>query len=142
MNFRRLKSLVGPMVLLVGVPVVTLLPATAAQAAPGQSDNLSRSATATASYTSPWEAVAAVNDGIDPNTSNDTVNRRWGTWPNTGQQWAQLTWPSAQNLRSADVYFFDDLAPNVEAARAAGINAFQVGGVPVLAETLARLGLQ
>ncbi|GAA0905715.1 hypothetical protein GCM10009557_80980 [Virgisporangium ochraceum] len=91
-----------------GVPVVTLLPANAARAAPGQSDNLSRSATATASYTSPWEAVAAVNDGIDPGMSNDTVNRRWGTLPNTGEQWVLLTWPSAQTLRSADVYFFDD----------------------------------
>jgi hypothetical protein len=33
---------------------------------------------------------------------------RWGTWPNTGQQWAQLTWASAQTIRSAEVYFFDD----------------------------------
>src|SRR5690349_5266576 len=98
---RRLTALVGLQVLLLGVPVV-------ANAAPGQSDNLSRSATATASYTSSWEPVAAVNDGIDPPSSNDTVNRRWGTWPNTGEQWVLLTWPSAQNLRSADVYFFDD----------------------------------
>lgn len=105
---KTLRRLIGPLVLVFGVPVVTLLPAAAAQAAPGQSDNLSRSATATASYTSPWEAVAAVNDGIDPGTSNDTVNRRWGTWPNTGEQWVLLTWPSAQNLRSADAYFFDD----------------------------------
>jgi putative hydrolase of the HAD superfamily len=48
----------------------------------------------------------------------------------------------ALRVPASDVYFFDDLAPNVEAARAAGINAFQVSGVPVLAETLARLGLQ
>ena len=33
---------------------------------------------------------------------------RWGTWPNSGQQWAQLTWPSAQTLNRAQVYFFDD----------------------------------
>jgi hypothetical protein len=91
----------GLQVLLLGVPVQV-------GAAPGQSDNLARSAVATASYTSPWESVAAVNDGIDPTTSNDTVNRRWGTWPNTGQQWALLSWPAAQTLRSADVYFFDD----------------------------------
>ncbi|WP_214105577.1 Ig domain-containing protein [Acrocarpospora catenulata] len=70
--------------------------------------NLARSATPSASYTSPWESVAAINDGIDPPSSNDTVNPRWGTWPNTGAQWAELTWPSAQTLRSADVYFFDD----------------------------------
>ncbi|MEV0824755.1 Ig domain-containing protein [Nonomuraea rubra] len=70
--------------------------------------NLAASATPSASYTSPWESVAALNDGIDPPSSNDTVNRRWGTWPQTGTQWAELTWPSAQTLRSAEVYFFDD----------------------------------
>ncbi|MGW0808620.1 hypothetical protein, partial [Nonomuraea sp. NPDC002799] len=37
--------------------------------------NVARSATPSASYTSPWESVAAINDGIDPTTSNDTVNR-------------------------------------------------------------------
>ncbi|MEV0617725.1 Ig domain-containing protein [Nonomuraea sp. NPDC050404] len=70
--------------------------------------NLARNATPTASYTSPWESVAAINDGIDPPSSNDTANRRWGTWPQTGAQWAELTWPSAQTLSSAEVYFFDD----------------------------------
>ncbi|MEU8075685.1 hypothetical protein AB0B31_09540 [Catellatospora citrea] len=70
--------------------------------------NLALSATASASYTSSWESVLAINDGIDPPSSNDTVNRRWGTWPNTGQQWAQLTWSTAQSVRVADVYFFDD----------------------------------
>ena len=70
--------------------------------------NLAPAATPTASYTSSWESVAALNDGVDPPSSNDTVNPRWGTWPQTGQQWAELTWPSAQTLSSADVYFFDD----------------------------------
>ncbi|MEU8006732.1 hypothetical protein AB0B66_36715 [Catellatospora sp. NPDC049111] len=70
--------------------------------------NLALSATPSASYTSSWESVLAINDGIDPPSSNDTVNRRWGTWPNTGQQWALLTWSTAQTVRVADVYFFDD----------------------------------
>ncbi|XVU28164.1 discoidin domain-containing protein [Actinoplanes sp. CA-054009] len=70
--------------------------------------NLATAATPTASYTSSWESVAAINDGIDPPSSNDTVNPRWGTWPNQGAQWAELTWPTAQTLRSAQVYFFDD----------------------------------
>ena len=56
--------------------------------------NLARSAAASASYTSAWESVAAINDGIDPPSSNDTVNPRWGTWPNSGEQWAELTWPA------------------------------------------------
>jgi hypothetical protein len=88
--------------------VVVLAASGIAVAAPGQSDNLARSGVASASYTSPWESVAAVNDGIDPLQSNDTTNRRWGTWPNQGEQWAEIQWSSAQTLRSADVYFFDD----------------------------------
>jgi hypothetical protein len=77
-----------------------------AQAAPG--DNLAWTATASASYTSSWESVGAINDGVDPPRSNDTQNRRWGTWPNQGQQWAELTWPSAQTVRAVEIYFFDD----------------------------------
>ncbi|GAA2992095.1 Ig domain-containing protein [Streptosporangium longisporum] len=74
----------------------------------GAEQNLATAATPSASYTSPWESVAAINDGVVPASSNDTVNPRWGTWPETGTQWAELTWPSAQTLRSAEVYFFDD----------------------------------
>ncbi|MEV5503938.1 discoidin domain-containing protein [Nonomuraea fuscirosea] len=70
--------------------------------------NLARSATPTASYTSSWESVNAVNDGIDPPSSNDTVNPRWGSWPQTGQQWVDLTWSSGRTLNRAEVYFFDD----------------------------------
>jgi hypothetical protein len=72
------------------------------------SPNLALAATPTASNTSSWESVAAVNDGIDPPSSNDTVNPRWGTWPETGQQWAELTWTSAKTINKAEVYFFDD----------------------------------
>ena len=70
--------------------------------------NKALTATPSASYTSPWESVLALNDGIDPPSSNDTVNPRWGTWPNTGEQWGHLTWSSAQSLNRAEVYFFDD----------------------------------
>jgi hypothetical protein len=75
---------------------------------PPAGGNLARSATPSASYTSPWETVLAINDGIEPPSSNDTVNPRWGTWPEEGQQWAQLTWSTPVTLSSADVYFFDD----------------------------------
>ena len=56
----------------------------------------------------PWESVAAINDGVDPASSNDTVNPRWGTWPNSGEQWGLLTWASAVTLNRAEVYLFDD----------------------------------
>ncbi|HEU5471602.1 MAG TPA: discoidin domain-containing protein [Actinophytocola sp.] len=70
--------------------------------------NVSMDGTPTASSTSPWESVAAINDGIDPPTSNDGVNRRWGTWPNEGEQWIQLDWASPVRVNASDMYFFDD----------------------------------
>ncbi|WP_125807968.1 hypothetical protein [Actinoplanes sp. ATCC 53533] len=33
-------------------------------AAPGQADDLARAGTPSASYTSPWESAAALNDGL------------------------------------------------------------------------------
>jgi hypothetical protein len=70
--------------------------------------NVAPKATPTASYTSPWERIAAINDGIDPPRSNDGANPRWGTWPQQGTQWVQLEWPSPVRVNKADVYFFDD----------------------------------
>ncbi|GAA4076562.1 discoidin domain-containing protein [Nonomuraea soli] len=73
--------------------------------------NLALSATPACSYTSAWESCAAIRTGDDPASSNipgANQGTRWGTWPETGQQWAELTWPSAQNVNRADVYFFDD----------------------------------
>ncbi|MFC4062456.1 hypothetical protein ACFOWE_29500 [Planomonospora corallina] len=63
--------------------------------------NLATAAKASASYTSPWESVAAINDGHDSDP-------RWGTWPRTGTQWAEPAWPSTQTVKSAQVRFFDD----------------------------------
>jgi hypothetical protein len=70
--------------------------------------NVATAATVTASYTSPWELADAVNDGAEPATSNDGENRRWGTWPEQGEQWVQLEWPNPMRVNAADVYFFDD----------------------------------
>ncbi len=70
--------------------------------------NVAPMGTASASYTSPWEAAGAVNDGVDPPSSNDGVNRRWGTWPEQGEQWVQLEWPNPVRVNASDLYFFDD----------------------------------
>jgi hypothetical protein len=70
--------------------------------------NMAPAATVSASYTSPWELATAVNDGIDPPSSNDGVNRRWGTWPEQGEQWVQLEWPNPVRVNASDIYFFDD----------------------------------
>ncbi|MEU8664775.1 DUF6055 domain-containing protein, partial [Actinoplanes philippinensis] len=75
---------------------------------PPAGDNLARTATASASYTSSWESVAAINDGLEPPSSNDSSNPRWGTWPESGEQWAALTWAKTVKVGRVQVYLFDD----------------------------------
>ncbi|WP_432968717.1 discoidin domain-containing protein [Dactylosporangium sp. CA-233914] len=73
--------------------------------------NLALSATASCSYTSTWESCAAINNGDEPASSNSGATNdgsRWGTWPQTGTQWAELQWSQAQSVNKAQVYFFDD----------------------------------
>jgi hypothetical protein len=73
--------------------------------------NLALSATPVCSFTSAWESCAAINNGDEPTSSNfgaPNQGNRWGTWSNSGQQWAELQWPSAVNLNRAEVYIFDD----------------------------------
>ena len=73
-----------------------------------QTVNVASSAAVSASYTSPWETVAAVNDGIEPSGSNEGQHPRWGTWPEVGEQWVQLSWDRPVTVGSAEMYFFDD----------------------------------
>jgi NPCBM-associated, NEW3 domain of alpha-galactosidase len=74
---------------------------------PGATD-LALSAAPSASYTSPWEHVTAINDGIYPPSSNDTQNTRWGCWPEQGEQWIELDWNQPITTNGSSVYFFVD----------------------------------
>ncbi|GIF97677.1 discoidin domain-containing protein [Catellatospora citrea] len=78
---------------------------------PPVSTNLALSGSPVCSYTSAWEACAAINNGDEPTSSNyggTNQGNRWGTWPETGTQWAEVQWSSAQSVKQAQVYFFDD----------------------------------
>ncbi|MEV0268076.1 discoidin domain-containing protein [Hamadaea sp. NPDC050747] len=78
---------------------------------PPPNSNLALSAGPVCSYTSSWESCAAVNNGDEPTSSNyggTNQGNRWGTWPETGTQWAELQWSAAQSVSRAQVYFFDD----------------------------------
>ncbi|MFI5914851.1 discoidin domain-containing protein [Dactylosporangium sp. NPDC051541] len=78
---------------------------------PPVSTNLALSASPVCSYTSSWESCAAINNGDEPTSSNSGATNdgsRWGTWPNSGTQTAELQWSTAQSLTKAQVYFFDD----------------------------------
>ncbi|WND23456.1 Ig-like domain-containing protein [Streptomyces violaceus] len=71
--------------------------------------NLAPSATPTASYTSGWELVAAINDGREPASSSDAP--RWGSWPQKDTQWIQYTWEEPVRVDGSDLYFFRDAQP-------------------------------
>ncbi|WP_186315856.1 DUF6055 domain-containing protein [Catellatospora sichuanensis] len=86
-------------------------PSPSTSPSPNPGTNLARSATAVCSFTSAWESCAAVNNGDEPTSSNfggANQGNRWGTWPNQGEQWAELQWSSAQTVSRAQVYLFDD----------------------------------
>nr|WP_169581157.1 family 43 glycosylhydrolase [Microbacterium sp. MF43] len=70
--------------------------------------NIAPIATATASYTSSWNSVTAVNDGALTGAS-------WGTWPNVGEQWVQLEWDRVVTVDKAGVLFFRDSADTANA---------------------------
>jgi hypothetical protein len=76
---------------------------------PGGTD-LALTATPSASYTSPWTTVTAINNGIYPVQSSDDNNLTpyWGDWPVTGTQWVELDWSSPVTTNGTDVYFADD----------------------------------
>ena len=74
--------------------------------------NVAPSATPTASYTSGWESVAAINDGREPASSTDAP--RWGSWPQKGTQWVQYTWDEPVRVDGSDLYFFRDAQPGAD----------------------------
>ncbi|MET9834394.1 Ig-like domain-containing protein [Streptomyces sp. NPDC006385] len=71
--------------------------------------NVAPYATPTASYTSGWESVAAINDGREPASSADAP--RWGSWPEKGTQWVRYTWDDPVRVDGSDLYFFRDAQP-------------------------------
>ena len=76
---------------------------------PGATD-LALSATASASYSSPWTTVSALNNGIYPIQSSDDndLTPYWGDWPMTGPQWIELDWTSSVTTNGTEIYWADD----------------------------------
>lgn len=70
--------------------------------------NVASSAQVSASYVSPWETIAALNDGYDPLHSNDRAHPVYGNWPETGTQWVQYDLDRTYTLSRSDVYWFKD----------------------------------
>jgi len=70
--------------------------------------NLALVATASTSFVSGHETLAALNDGFTPVNSNDKSRGAYGNWPQHGTQWVQYEWSRAISTRRMEVYWFDD----------------------------------
>ncbi len=55
--------------------------------------------------------LEAVNDGIDPQSSNDMRAKGWHTFPNPGKPfWLQYDFPAPAPVKSVQIYWFDESA--------------------------------
>lgn len=75
--------------------------------------NLAPQATVSCSYTSPWESCTAITNGDNPTSSNipgPDQGSRWGTWPEAGDHWVELSWSAPVTVSSSQMYFFQDSA--------------------------------
>lgn len=73
--------------------------------------NVAPLGSATASYTAGWNAVTALNDGLDP--ASPSQAQLWGTWSGTrpASQWIQYTWSRPIRLTGAEIKFWRDQPP-------------------------------
>ncbi|MDQ6417918.1 S-layer homology domain-containing protein [Paenibacillus sp. LHD-117] len=68
-------------------------------------NNMAFSARVSASYTSPWERLAAVNDG----RKTESNIPHWGTWGNAGPaEWVQYEWPQGATIESSNLVLWSD----------------------------------
>jgi DUF1680 family protein len=102
--------------------------------------NLAVVATASTSYVSGHETLAALNNGFDPAHSNDKGHGAYGNWPRTGTQWVQYGWSQPVSTNKIDVYWFDDRR-GVRLPRACRLLSWD-GGRFVAVRSASGLGLQ
>lgn len=67
--------------------------------------NMAFLANPSSSYTSPWESLAAVNDGKKDSGSIP----HWGTWGHEGaEEWVQYEWPQGAAIQSSNLVLWSD----------------------------------
>lgn len=87
-------------------PMQVWLPATPP---PTRSGGPESRAKVSISYLSGNAHLDGVNDGSDPKSSGESVNRLTHWWPHKGtQEWIGYTWKKPISISSAKVYWFDD----------------------------------
>ena len=68
-------------------------------------NNAAFSAIVSASFTSTWESLPALNDGL----KNAPTNPHWGTWGNAGSsEWVQYDWPQGATIQSSNLMLWTD----------------------------------
>jgi alpha-L-rhamnosidase len=77
-------------------------------AAKSDRGNVALAAIPSTSYVSGHEALEAVNDGFNPDHSNDKRYGAYGNWPRKGTHWVQYEWSKPVHVDRIDVYWFDD----------------------------------
>lgn len=107
--------------------------------------NVALAATSSTSMVSPWETLAALNDGRVPSHSNDKTHGAYGNWnsPNS-YQWVQYQWQGPVSISAAEIYWFDDgggvLTPTEAYLEAwNGSQWSRLGNVPLAADRFNRL---
>ncbi|BAL89205.1 putative glycosyl hydrolase [Actinoplanes missouriensis 431] len=85
-----------------------VVPTTGGGGSGGSGTNIAPGATSSTSYVSPWESLAAINNGGTPVNSQDRSSQVYGNWPQQGTQWIEYQWPSARSINRSSVYWFDD----------------------------------
>jgi hypothetical protein len=99
--------------------------------------NVAPLATASTSYVSSWETIAALNDGYTPAHSNDKSHGAYGNWNNPNStQWVQYDWSQTYKVSSIQVYWFNDsggvLTPTTASAQYWNGSAWvNLGNVPL-----------
>jgi hypothetical protein len=64
---------------------------------------------ASASYCFPSDALEALNDGLEPQNSNDQDIPRFTWWDHRGTtEWVQYDFPQPREVSAVEVYWFDD----------------------------------
>nr|MCR4746075.1 Ig-like domain-containing protein [Lachnospiraceae bacterium] len=74
-----------------------------------KNNNLAFIAEISASYTSGWEDIKAVNDGKLPKNANESSYSHWGSWGNSSSE-ESLTykWPAEVEIDSSNLYLWYD----------------------------------
>jgi hypothetical protein len=62
------------------------------------------------SFVSNWETLEAINDGYDPESSNDQTNGQYGNWGGGFNiwNWVQYEFDDYYKISGSDVYWFDN----------------------------------